>query len=90
MIHIDNQQLKTVRQLLVVARQVNETLEQWASVKLYTEHMCCFESEIINIIFDLLDIDQESISPIAQGICQCVAREISIEVFLDRIRDPAS
>lgn len=85
---IDNHQLKTVEQLLILGRSMNEVLESWVSVGIVTERMFGIEDQIINMIFEHLELDQESISPLAQSVYECVSREIGIQELMERIRLP--
>jgi|GEM_PF-3155545 len=87
-IHINNEQLKTVEQLLILGRNLNEVLESWVSVGIVTERMFGIEDQIIDMIFEQLDIDSESISPLAQSVYECISRDISIEELMNRVRLP--
>jgi len=73
---------------LILGRNLNEILESWVSVGIVTERMFGIENQIIDMIFEQLDIDPESISPLAQTVHECITREISVEELLERIRLP--
>ena len=88
MVYITNKELKSLKQLLVIARELNEILEAWLSVGIVTERTFGIENQITNMILEQLDIDSEGITPLATSVFECISRDISIEELMERARLP--
>lgn len=71
-----------------IARKVSISIDEWESVGLRGEHMIWVETDITNLILEMLGVDESAISPSAILVCDCIARKITVEECLDRIRDP--
>ena len=86
-----NKQLYRVQQLLHLGRKISLLSDQLQELGITAICLHDIESEIEQLVYEELDLDIESISPLGQSIARCiVSRDIEVGELLRRIRDPSS